>query len=303
MRTVPFLLAGLLVVGGGVSGCSSNSMLNSITPDDDFRLATDIAYDTNGDKLDVYTPPHAQNAAVVVFIAGGRWEQASTLPKEKYRFVGEALSAKGFIAMVPNYRTYPQVKFPDFVEDCAKAVVWAHANAKYYGGDPNKIVVLGHSAGAYNAAMLALNADYMKRAGGDRAWLRGMIGLAGAYDFLPLTDPDLRDLFGPPENFETTQPILFADGSNPPMLLMAGEDDNIVNVSNTNNLYDRIKRNNGTVEKVIYPKMSTHKIISSLATRLQSQSDVMKYVVSFVQRTTAAPPKQNNYGIQTSIPK
>jgi len=302
VRIASFLLAGMFALGLALAGCSSTSMLNSITPDD-YKLATDIAYDTNGDKLDVYTPPHAQNAPVVLFFAGGRWEQDSTQPKEKYRFVGEALSAKGFIAIVPNYRTYPRVKFPAFIEDCARAVAWAHANAKYYGGDPGKIVVLGHQAGAYNAAMLALNPDYLKQAGGDRAWLRGMIGLAGPYDFLPITDPDLRDLFGPPENFDTTQPILYADGNNPPLLLMSGEDDDIVAVKNTNNLYDRIRRNNGTVDKVIYPHMSHQKIVSSLATRLQGQSDVMKYVVSFVERVTSAAPRQNNYGIQTSVPK
>ncbi len=303
MRIVPLSSAILLGAALALGACTSNGMLNSFTPDDDYKLATDIAYDTNGDKLDVYTPTHAQNAPVVVFLPGGRWEQDSTLPKEKYRFVGQALSAKGFIAMVPNYRTYPQVRFPAFILDSARAVVWAHTNAKYYGGDASKIIVLGHDAGAYNAAMLALNPDYLKQAGGDRAWLRGAIGLAGAYDFLPITDPDLRDLFGPPESFEATQPILYADGGNPPMLLMSGQDDTIVPVSNTNNLYDRIRRNNGTVDKVIYPKMSHGRILETLATRLQSESDVMNYVVTFVQHNTGAPPKQNNYGIQTSIPK
>jgi acetyl esterase/lipase len=302
VRILPLLIGGVMGAAALVGGCSSTGALNSFAPDGDYKLASNIVYDTHGDKLDVYTPLNAQNAPVVVFIPGGRWEQENTLPKEQYRFVGEALSAKGYIAVVPNYRTYPQVKFPDFISDCAKAVVWIHANAHYYGGDPAKIVVLGHDAGAYIAAMLALNPEYLKQAGGDRSWLRGMIGLAGPYDFLPITDPDLRDLFGPPESFEATQPILFADGSNPPMLLLAGDDDKIVEVKNTNNLYDRIKRNNGTVEKVIYPKMSHERILAALATRLQRESDVMTYIVGFVQRYTSGAPRANNFGIQTSVP-
>lgn len=289
----------------GLGGCSGPAVLNSITPDDTYKLASNVVYDsTTGMKLDVYTPLNvAANAPVVVFILGGRWEQGTTYSKEKYRFVGEALAAKGFVAMIPDYRLYPQVKYPAFVDDCAHAVVWAHANARHYGGDAGKLVVLGHSAGAYNAAMLALDPAFMKRAGGERAWLRGMIGLAGPYDFLPITDPDLRDIFGPPENFESTQPILYADGSNPPMLLMAGEDDDVVLVKNTLNLYDRIKHNNGIVDKVIYPHLSHTKIVASLATRLQGEADVMKYVASFVERVSNAQTKPDNYGIQTTVPQ
>ena len=293
-----------------LTACSGQRILNSVTSDSGYTLASNIAFDdtgTSGVALDVYTPQDAHNAPVVVFFFGGRWENGS---KEEFKFVGQALAARGFVAVLPNYRLYPQVKYREILSDSAKAVKWTHANIARYGGNPDKLIVMGHSSGAYNAAMLSLNPEYMKQVGGDRAWIRGMIGLAGPYDFLPITDPDLRDLFGPPESFEQSQPVFYVDGRNPPLLLMAGEDDETVLVKNTRNLAARVQRAGGPVETVIYPEMSHTKIIASVATasiaRLAvGKSDVMTYVADFVKRASNARPKtpQDDYGIQTSVPK
>jgi len=304
VRKIFTLVIALLLL----SACSGQEILNRVTSDDGYQLASNVAYDdASALKLDVYSPVDAKNAPVIVFFFGGRWEEGS---KEQYKFVGQALAARGFVAVIPNYRLYPQVKFPGFLTDCAKAVRWAHMNATRYGGDPNKLVVMGHSAGAYNAAMLALNPDFMKSAGGDRSWIRAMIGLAGPYDFLPITDPDLRDLFGPPESYDQTQPVLLVDGRNPPMLLMAGEDDETVFAKNSHSLASRIEKAGGPVETVFYPKMSHAKIIATIATsslaRLAvGQSDVMFYVNDFVRRNTSgAPQRQNsNSGLQTIVPQ
>ena len=290
-----------------LSACSGQEVLNRITSDEGYTLSSNIGFDDSSTlKLDVYMPVNARNAPVVVFFFGGRWEEGS---KEQYKFVGQALAARGMVAVLPNYRLYPQVKFPGFLIDNAKAVRWAHVNAARYGGDPNRIVVMGHSAGAYNAAMLALNPDFMKAAGGDRSWLRGMIGLAGPYDFLPITDPDLRDLFGPPESYDQTQPVLFADGHNPPMLLMHGEDDETVFAKNSHSLAARIERAGGPVETVFYPKMSHSKIIATLATASLAklavgESDVMFYVNDFVRRVTsgAAAKPASSSSLQTIVP-
>jgi acetyl esterase/lipase len=291
-----------------MAACSGQHVLNSITTTSTYTLASNVPYEDVGDQLlDVYTPKDTRNAPVVVFFYGGRWENGT---KEDFKFVGEALAARGFVAVLPNYRLYPQAKYHDFLADSARAVVWAHKNINRYGGNPDKLVVMGHSSGAYNAAMVTLNADYLKQAGGDRSWIRGMVGLAGPYDFLPLTDPDLRDIFGPPESFEQSQPVFWVDGHNPPMLLMHGEDDETVLVKNTRNLAARIQRAGGPVETVIYPEMSHTKIIASVTTssiaRLAvGKSDVMTYVADFVTRASNARQKtpQDDYGIQTSVPK
>lgn len=305
MRKILMMFAALLLL----AGCSGQQLANDLTPEKGYRISSNVSYDpATGLQLDVYSPNGAVNAPVVVFFFGGRWQEGS---KDEFKFVGQALAARGFVAVLPNYRLYPQVRYPAFLLDSAKAVKWAHSQIAPYGGDPGKIVVMGHSAGAYNAAMLTLNAELMKSVGGDRAWIRAMVGLAGPYDFLPITDPDLRDLFGAPENYDQTQPVLYPDGRNPPMLLMHGQDDKIVFSRNTENLASRIQKANGPVETVIYPEMSHRKILATLATSslvkfAVGQSDVMFYVNDFIKRNTGAnaprPLQEAPGGLQTIIP-
>jgi acetyl esterase/lipase len=274
-----------------LAGCSGQAILNGITPDSGYKIAHAVPffgpYAGPALTLDVYTPAHADRAPVVVFLYGGSWQQGQTLPKEDYKFVGEALAEQGFVTVIPDYRLYPQVKFPGFLYDCAAAVAWAHARAAAYGGDPGKLVLLGHSAGAYNAAMLALDPEYLRQAGADRAWLRGMIGLAGPYDFLPLTDPVLQDLFAPAAKLSDTQPISFADGRNPPMLLIAGDNDDIVYAKNSINLYQRISDRGGRITKLIYPKMGHVKLVATLSSRLPGHARLMETIAGFVREVTS----------------
>jgi acetyl esterase/lipase len=272
-----------------LAACSGQAILNGITPGSGYRIARAIPFAGPGLSLDVYTPAHAERAPVVVFFYGGSWQQQLSLPKEDYKFVGEGLAAQGFVAVIPDYRLFPQVKFPAFLYDCAAAVAWAHAHAAAYGGDPDKLVLMGHSAGAYNAAMLALNPDYLRQAGADRAWLRGMIGLAGPYDFLPLTDPVLQTLFAPAAKLADTQPINFADGRNPPMLLIAGENDTIVYAKNSINLYQRITSRGGKIREVIYPKMGHVKLVATLSSRLPGHARLMGVIAGFVREVTGDP--------------
>ena len=272
----------LLTFLAGLTACSGQKLLNTLTSGSGYVRASNLVFDdATGLKTDVYTPTGAANAPVVVFFFGGRWSEGD---KYLYEFVGAALAKQGFVAGVPNYRLYPQVKFPAFVDDAAKATRWAHANAARYGGDPNRLFVMGHSAGAYLAAMLAVDERYLKAVGGSRTWLKGMIGLAGPYDFLPFGEDDLKDMFGPPERYPDSQPINYVDGKNAPMLLMHGEDDESVYPKNTRNLANKIRAAGGPVETVFYPKLSHSWIVATLSTTLQKQSDVMPYTKDFVLR-------------------
>lgn len=271
-----------------LSACSGQKLLNTLTPGSGYTRVSNLVFDQgNGLKADVYTPMGAANAPVVVFFFGGRWSEGD---KDLYEFVGAALAKQGFVAVVPNYRLYPQVKFPAFVEDSAKAVRWAREQAQTYGGDANRLFVMGHSAGAYNAAMLVTDESYLKAVGGSRQWLKGMIGLAGPYDFLPFTDADIIDTFSPPSGYAATQPINHVDGQNPPMLLMHGEDDTSVFPKNTRNLANKIKAAGGPVETVYYSKLSHSWIVATLSTTLQKQSDVMRYSRDFVLRKSGLKP-------------
>lgn len=278
----------LTLITALLPACSGQKLLNTMTLGTGYTRASNIVFDDPaGLKTDVYTPSNAANAPVVVFFYGGRWSEGD---KHLYEFVGAALAKQGFVAVIPNYRLYPKVRFPAFVQDSAKAVRWARDNAARYGGDANRLFVMGHSAGAYNAAMLATDESYLKAVGGSRQWLKGMIGLAGPYDFLPFTDADIIDMFGPPAGYAATQPINHVDGQNVPMLLMHGEDDVAVFPKNTRNLANKIKAANGPVETVFYPKLSHSWIVATLSTTLQKQSDVMPYTKDFVLRKSGLKP-------------
>lgn len=293
-----FLLPGLVALTL-LCGCTGQAMLNTLTPTEGYDIASNLIYDREKKlRLDVYAPREANNAPVVVFLFGGRWSSGS---KDEWKFVGEALASRGFVAALPDYRQYPEVRFPAFVNDAARAVAWARNNAKTYGGDPDKVFVMGHSAGAHIAALLALKDEYLVNAGGSRNWLRGMIGLAGPYDFLPITDPQMRDIFGPPEKFEQSQPILYVEGDNPPMMLMHGEDDEIVRVQDTQNLASAIKKAGGPISTVIYPKMSHTYIVKSLAKPLRGQTDVIQHVAQFVREWSKAPRSAAHPEAESSI--
>jgi acetyl esterase/lipase len=267
------------------AGCSGQQLLNTLTPSSGYAFDAAVTYDAERRlTLDVYTPPNARGAPVVVYFYGGRWQDGT--PAD-YRFVGQALASQGFVAVLPDYRHYPKVRFPEFVHDAARAVRWTQQQIARYGGDPEQVFVMGHSSGAHLAAMVALNPEYL---GPDRARLKGMIGLAGPYDFLPLTAPDLRDMFGPPERFPLSQPITYVDGDAPPLLLLHGANDETVGVHNTRNLAAAVNRAGGTAETVIYEKLDHPWIVAVLAAPLRGRADVLEQVARFVREHAAGRP-------------
>jgi len=177
-----------------LAACSPLKTLNALTPDDTFDKTEGIAYGSDPrQKLDVYTPKqHVANAPVVVFFYGGSWNSGS---RSDYSFVGEALASRGIVVVLADYRLYPQVRYPLFLDDSASAVAWAHAHIGEFSGDPKRLFVMGHSSGAYNAAMLALEPKLLGAQGMSPKDLSGWIGLAGPYDFLPIENPQVRPVF------------------------------------------------------------------------------------------------------------
>lgn len=240
-----------------LAGCSGQEILNAASRDSSIQVTTDVVFDQANKagnlRLDVYTSHATRNAPTIVFFYGGRWTNGS---KEQYEFVGRILASRGFVVVIPDTRKYPAVRFPVFIEDGARAVRWARDNAARYGGSPDRLFVMGHSSGAHIAAMLALDAEFLKGVGMTQENLRGMIGISGPYDFLPITAPDLRDIFSPPEKFAQSQPIFYVDGRNPPLFLVHGENDEDVRVKNTRNLAEAVKKAGGAVETLIYNKLS-----------------------------------------------
>ena len=143
-----------------LSGCSAVGVLNSLTPNHNYQLSEGIAYGPDPrQRVDVYRPkPFTSEQALIVFFYGGSWNRGS---RKDYAFIGEALASRGIVVVVADYRLYPQVQYPEFLKDSAAAVSWAVRACQDYGADPKKIYVMGHSAGAYNAAMIALDARWL----------------------------------------------------------------------------------------------------------------------------------------------
>jgi acetyl esterase/lipase len=256
--------------------------------------ATNIAYAAGTRrKLDVYPARAAAGAPVIVFFYGGRWQWGA---KGWYRLLGAALAARGYVTVVPDYRLYPEVKFPDFVIDGAEAVRWTQQNIAHFGGDPRRVFVMGHSAGAYIAGMLALDPQWLTGVGlnADRD-IAGLVGLSGPYDFLPLRDADLIDMFGG-ANRAVTQPISFADGRKPPALLLTGASDNIVDPGNTTRVAERLLRSGNDATAVAYPRFGHRTIIAGLAPILASFLPQMRDVQAFVARVGADAPRRLSLG-------
>jgi acetyl esterase/lipase len=291
MARIPFLLAMVLcavLAAALLASCSPLALVNAGVPSDTYYAANDIAYGPDArQRLDVYRPAHAVSPApVVVFFYGGNWNSGD---RKDYLFVGEALAAKGFVAVVPDYRLYPQVRFPGFLADSAHAVRWIMDHIAEYGGDPQRVFVMGHSAGAYNAAMLALNPEYLKAAGVDPKRIRGMIGLAGPYDFLPLTGRVTREVFGYPDTPVTTQPIHFASSASPPVLVITGAEDDVVDPGNSVRLGASLKEHGVFVREIVYPKLGHRSLIGALAAPLRSHyGPVLEDVSAFVNELSAS---------------
>lgn len=253
----------------------------------------DVAFGSHSQTLNIHLPEgtKANDAKpVLIFFYGGRWTDGS---KEQYRFVGSRFAKHGYITVIPDYRKYPDVKFPEFVKDNADAVAWVQDNIAQYGGDPENIYLMGHSAGAMNAALLAADERYLKNAGANISSIRAFAGLAGPYDFEPDAE-DLKDMFGPPNNYPNMQVTTFIDGNEPPMFLLWGEDDTTVYLSNLEKLQKGIQDKNGEVQSKIYPDLDHVGIIKVLTWVYKNTASVENDILDFFAAHSPYKDDQKN---------
>lgn len=265
------------------SACSPVTVLNAVIPEQGYQRIDEIAYgEAPRQKLDIYLSQQPQpQRSTVVFFYGGSWESGD---KKQYKFVAEALTSAGFDVVVPNYRVYPEVVFPAFVEDGAAALRWVKQNIYQYGGNADRLFVAGHSAGAHIAALLVLDEQYLKQQDLQVTDLNGMIGLAGPYDFLPLKSRTLKTIFGPESSRWRSQPIHYADGNNPPMLLLVGNNDLTVWPKNSRNLAAKIREKDGNVELVEFDDYGHVAMVAKLAKPLRGDSRLLDTITTFIRR-------------------
>jgi acetyl esterase/lipase len=269
------------------TACSPVKVLNSLIPTNGHDVKSNVAYGAHGrQQLDIYIPRQQPASAlpVVLFFYGGSWDSGD---KEDYLFAAEAFASRGYLTVIPNYRVYPDVKFPEVMQDPASAAKWVKTHISEYGGDPNQVFMVGHSAGAHLLAMLAVNDQYLKQVDLKPKDFKGYIGLAGPYDFLPLKSDRLKDIFGPDEVQWKSQPIRFVDGKNPPMLLLVGLKDSVVWPRNTFNLAAEITQHQGQVEVVEFPDNGHIDMVAKLAKPLRGNSRLLDEIDAFMHKLAA----------------
>jgi acetyl esterase/lipase len=265
-----------------VAACTPVGVLNALAESDRSSTVLGVAYGADAmQKLDVYVPQDGKGAhPVVLFFFGGSWNSGS---RTDYRFVGEALASRGMVVVIADYRLYPQVRYPSFLEDCAQAAAWTLANLANYGGDPRRFYVMGHSAGAYNAAMLALDPRWMAQVGASPKLFAGFIGLAGPYDFLPIDNPEVRPVFFYPNSPPDSQPMRYAGAMSPRSFLGAPETDSLVNPErNTHQLAEKLTASGVTVVYKRYPHVGHATLIAAMSRPLRWLAPVLDDVTAFV---------------------
>ncbi len=288
-RVVPILKVLPLFALGG---CSAVQMINSISKIHGGTVQENIAFDTNPRlTMDLYLPeqPNPESTAktpVVVFFYGGSWNRGE---KSEYEFVGRRLASMGYITAIPNYRVYPEVKYPQFLEDGAKAsakVLQLLATAEYQPYRPDsRLIMMGHSAGAYNAAMLAMDDRWLGQQNLNRqTTIKGLIGLAGAYNIYPICVEEVRPVFDHPNYPAHSQPIDYVATSNVPTLLLTPESDELVSTKRNSLSLHQALLQNKTPSKVVAIKGTDHiTVLGTLSPVLFFKGDSLGPIQKFVQ--------------------
>lgn len=281
----------LIAVLGALAACSPVRLVNALTPTSNLSKTADVGYlpgNNSRQKLDVYQPAGSSETTkarpVVIFFYGGAWQEGS---RNDYLFVADALTQRGYVVVIPDYRVYPEVLYPDFLSDGAAAVAWTTANIERFGGDRTRLFLMGHSAGAHIAAMLALDRRYLTAQKVPLTSVKGLIGLAGAYDFLPLTEPNVIALFATEKNLAMTQPISYVtpgtSSTTAPVLLLHGDADTRVYPKNSINLTRELRAVGANVEFDLLPGVSHTSIIAKFTRVLRGDGKVLDRVDQFIR--------------------
>lgn len=271
-----------------LTGCTAPGLLNTADGISGggqgvTRVAEGVDFGTHGQKLDVWRPegtPQAGGNPVLIFWYGGGWAEGK---RQDYGFAARAFADRGFTVVLPDYRKVPDVRYPAFLEDGAQAVAWTRANIAQYGGDPERIGVSGHSAGAYTAVMLALDPRWNQAAGVPDGTIKAGVGLSGPYDFYPFDTKRSVDAFAGIADPEASQPINHARADAPPLLLVTSTDDTVVRPYNSANLAKALRAAGATVETREYPGLTHEEVAMALSATFRGKGPVLDESAAFLK--------------------
>jgi acetyl esterase/lipase len=273
------LLVLLLAVGAGLFFYSPALLVDTVdriaSRADVVKVADGVSFGSNN-KLDIWSTAAKgkEPRPVLVSFYGGGWANGS---RTEYSYAARPFVEAGYIVVLPDYRKVPEVRFPGFVEDSAAAVKWVQTNIAKYGGDPARVSVAGHSAGAYNALMLALDPQWL----GDKP-VTAAISLAGAADFYPFTSKRAINAMSKFPDPTATQPVTFVRANAPPILLIHGTDDTVVRIRNSNSLYAKQKSAGGDITLKAQQGGSHNDLVLALGTLFRGRYPVVKESVTFL---------------------
>ncbi len=269
------------VLAGILAGCSPLNILDTLVPEGTYDRQEGIAYGAlPRQKLDIYRPANdTRSGPVLVFFYGGSWKSGE---RGKYRFVGEALTRKGITVVIPDYRLYPDVTFPAFMTDAAKAVRWTMDNLGNTDGTPRPVFLAGHSAGAHIAALMTVDAQYLKQAGVAVTRICGVIGIAGPYAFDPFQYRTIRPVFAGLTDGDAARPVMRVSGKTPPFLLLHGDADGTVRPSNTAAFAEALRSAGTTVRSEFIPGIGHYRIVMAMATPFDDIAPVNERIAEFV---------------------
>ena len=272
---------GLGAIVMGLNACTTVQVFDALTPKDKnaYQIARDISYGENPrQKYDIYAPKHmVGNLPTIVFFYGGGWDWGS---KDTFHWAGKALAALGYVVVLPNYRLVPEVTYPAFVEDCAMAVKHIKRNIEKYGGSSEQIALIGHSAGAYNAAMLCFDPEFL---GVDLSAIKVFIGISGPYDFYPFDARQSINAFAGAKNPRETQPINHVTHNNIKTLLLHSRSDETVYLRNSITLEAKLKSVGNDVKLNIYDGPSHEETIGALSIPLRKKAPVLSDIETFLK--------------------
>jgi len=225
---------------------------------------------------------------VLFFVHGGSWRWGDP---EDYDFVGRAFVEQGFVVVLGGYRLEEAGKYPAMIEDTARAIAWTHEEITQYGGDPERIVITGHSAGAYNVMMTAVEDKWLAKHSLSNSDIAGVVGLSGPYDFLPLDSDSTIASFGHVEAGDAlngTQPINLVGDDAPPMVLFHGEKDTLVGMRHSRDLAGAASETGTEAALNLYPEMAHNDPLISIAAPWRSRRDIVPKIADFVRQQTAS---------------
>jgi acetyl esterase/lipase len=268
-------LVGLLIAAGGPRFAAANAPALF----GNYHRIADLNYGAGArQRLDVYAPPGAHGRPIVVFWYGGGWQRGE---KVQYRFVGAALAEAGFVAVLPDYRLYPEVRFPEFLHDGAAALAWVVSHAEQIGGDPSRIYLAGHSAGAWLAAMLAYDRLPLEELRLPARTVRGFIGLSGPYALDP-TEQQYRVIFTAPYSVDDWQPARQVHAGAPPALLIHGGADQVVEPEHARTMQRALQAQGVAVSLLIYPGRDHGDTVAAFARLAPDKLPVIEAMRRFI---------------------